>query len=172
MPGIATSCPEFDPDCDCPKTGNPDFQKLNCDQLLICMNHAVNGVREGKSGVQGLKKRFDEQIHGPCGPDNGPDTWKKHDDQIKGNQDKLADYADRFEEKKCGEVPGEILDYATKPRPQREDWDPEAGKECEEAVAKAAAAAAAATAVAKPLLEAAIEAAAEAILELLPILAL
>lgn len=164
MGGI-TTCPLFNPNRDCPRTG---FETLACDKLLTCMNHAVNAKRQGTNGVQGLKRRFDEQIHGPCGPNNGPRTWKNHDDQIEGNQDKLTDYAEHYS-KKCGEPPSEVLDYATKRRPQPHEWKGTPGKICAEGAANATAIAAAAT-VATLAAKATAEAAAETLLELLPLL--
>src|SRR5579875_929183 len=121
MATAVTSCQQFNPDTDCPRN---NFDDLTCDELLTCMNHMAYAVRSGKSGVKGLKDRFAEQTNGPCG--HTTNTWKNHDDQIRGQQDKLNDYTALYQSN-CGDPPEDIMDWATKPRPQAADWAPAPG---------------------------------------------
>lgn len=78
---------------------------------------------KGTGGHHGLKNRFREQENGRCRP--GTKSWKNHDDEIRGLQNKLKRYAKRYTEN-CldshGPIPKEIDDFATRSRPEKEDW--------------------------------------------------
>lgn len=95
----------------------------DCDDLKGAIDKLVNAEtkQEGK-GTQGVKKRFDQQIHGAHPP--GTDSWNNHDDQIKGLQNKLIRYMERYVAKGCGELPPDSMEYATRPRPTAADHRP------------------------------------------------
>jgi len=120
MGGVMPCCGQ--PGLECPND-NRVVRKLACPQLLACMNEFVNRNKRAPEnnggGRHGLKHRFEEQENGKCRP--GTDSWKNHDDEIRGLQDKLLKYALTYQ-KSCKEPPAEVLDYVTRPRPQSKDW--------------------------------------------------
>jgi len=93
-----------------------------CDDLAKQIDKLINRDKRihGDKGAHGLKHRFPEQINGQNGPST--ESWKTHEDQIKGSQKKLLKMLKHYKDNGCGPPPPSAYSWATRPVPKPSEW--------------------------------------------------
>jgi len=90
------------------------------DELINRNKHSDPPSQVLNGDVHGLRYRFAEQINGRDGP--GTQSWIEHDEQIRGQQEKLQRELEEYERNGCGPPPPGAWSWATRPRPSEGDY--------------------------------------------------